>query len=157
HWDGEFDDAGALSDATIRALMVGDALLVDTDASAAWMREAPIPVGRAAEDAGDAARIERGADVFARAGCDACHAGELFADGAVHDVVPRSSDDAAALGMVSTPSLRGVRARAPFLHDGRAPTLRAMLDEANEENRHGDTAALTEDERADLVRYLESL
>ncbi|MGE3634134.1 MAG: hypothetical protein AB7P00_29815, partial [Sandaracinaceae bacterium] len=88
HWDGEFDDAGALSDATIRALMEGDALLVDTDAIAAWMREAPIPVGRAAEDAGDAARIERGADVFARAGCDACHAGELFADGAVHDVVP---------------------------------------------------------------------
>jgi len=49
---------------------------------------------------------------------------------------------------VDTPTLRGVRGRAPYLHDGRAPDLRAAID--------AHRAAAVSDMPA-LVRYLESL
>lgn len=152
HWDGEFDDAAALTQTTIRELMEGDGLLVDLDAMAAWMAESPIPMGRPVRDAEDAAAVEAGRRVFDASGCGACHAGPLFTDELMHPVDTPSDDPDARLGAVSTPSLRGVRARPPFLHDGRAPTLDALFLE----HRHG-----LDDPSVDAVRplvaYLETL
>lgn len=157
HWDGEFDDAERLTQTTIRELMEGDGLLVDAEAIAAWMAEAPIPPGRPVSGAADAAAVARGEEVFARAGCGDCHAGPLLGGAEAHDVAPPSSDDAARMTLVSTPPLRGVRARPPYLHDGRAPTLRSLFTEHDPDDRHGRTAALTDAELDDLVRYLETL
>ena len=58
---------------------------------------------------------------------------------------------------VHTPSLAGVRARPPFLHDGRAPTLRAVLTDANPADAHARTSDLDAAALADLLAYLETL
>jgi hypothetical protein len=55
------------------------------------------------------------------------------------------------------PSLLDLRARAPYLHDGRAPTLRARFGPAGGGDAHGTTSQLDEAAIDDLVRYLESL
>lgn len=148
HWDGEFADAAELTRATIRGLMDGDGLVVDVAAVAAWMHAAPPPPGRPAWGDADAASIARGAAEFEAAGCAECHPAPLFADGLRHGVVEPSADADARLDAVDTPTLRGVRGRAPFLHDGRAPDLAAAV-EAHDGVTVGDMPA--------LVRYLESL
>lgn len=147
HWDGELPDAAELTRATIRGLMDGDGLVVDVAAVAAWMHALPPPPGRPAWDAADAALIERGAAEFAAA-CAECHPAPLFADGRRHAVTAPSADPDGRLEAVDTPTLRGVRGRAPFLHDGRAADLAAAVA-AHEAVTVGDLPA--------LVRYLESL
>lgn len=149
HWDGALADAAALSRDTIRGLMDGDALLVDVAAMAAWMATLPPPPGRPAFDAADAAQIAAGEAGFARAGCDGCHPGPIYADGMRHaGVVEPSADPDARMAWVDTPSLRGVRARGPWLHDGRAATLAEAVAAHRE---------ATVDDLAALVRFLESL
>jgi DNA-binding beta-propeller fold protein YncE len=53
-----------------------------------------------------------------------------------------------------TPALVGLAASAPYLHDGGAPTLRAVLTDRNPEDRHGRTSALSPDAIDALVAYL---
>jgi cytochrome c peroxidase len=90
-------------------------------------------------------------------GCDTCHAGAELTDAGwdgdtpiLHDVgtlLPTSGDRAGGpLTGLRTPSLRGLHATAPYLHDGRAPTLAEAL------TAHGVT--LGEADTADLVAYL---
>jgi cytochrome c peroxidase len=59
----------------------------------------------------------------------------------------------ADLGRFKTPSLRALSARAPYFHNGIAPTLDAVV-------RHYETHfgfSLTDEERADLVAFLNAL
>ncbi|HJL16113.1 MAG TPA: c-type cytochrome [Sandaracinaceae bacterium LLY-WYZ-13_1] len=157
HWDGEFEDASVLARTTIRELMEGDGLFVDTDAMAAWMAEAPIPPGRPVRGEADRARVERGRALFGESGCAGCHAGPLLADGEAHAVVTPSADEPARMAAVQTPTLRAVRARPPYLHDGRAPTLRSVLTEHAVDDRHGETSHLSDADVDALVAYLETL
>ena len=98
-------------------------------------------------------------------GCRDCHRGESFTDSSIppvlHDVgtlLPTSGDRlGAALVGIDTPTLLGVWATAPYLHDGRADTLRAVLTTHNVDDRHGRTSHLTATEIDDLVAYLRSL
>ena len=153
HWDGEFADAASLARSTIRELMEGDALLVDTAAIAAWLDQAPRPPA----PRGDMALVLRGQQVFTASGCDGCHHGPQLTDGLLHAVVPDSDDADANIDAVVTRPLLAVRARAPYLHDGRAQTLYDVHALHNREDRHGRTSTLTEDDRRALVAYLESL
>ena len=153
HWDGEFDDGGELSRTTIRELMEGDGLFVDTEAIAAYMAEVSPPPGRPAADPALAAR---GAELFA-ARCAECHGGPLLADGEAHAVLAPSADPAGRLERAYTPPLRGVRARPPYLHDGRAPTLRAVLVDHNPDDAHGRTSDLAPEDLDALVAHLETL
>jgi MYXO-CTERM domain-containing protein len=102
-----------------------------------------------------------GREVFTRAGCPECHGGRDFTDsssGALHDVGtlrPTSGQRlGAALEGIDTPTLRGVWATAPYLHDGSAATLQEVLFDRNPDDRHGRTRALVEKDRAALVSYL---
>lgn len=73
----------------------------------------------------DEAVVKHGAEVFASAGCTTCHTGAKTTDGAKHKV-----DAAGAAfpgGEFATPSLRFVGGTGPYFHDGRYPTLRALL------------------------------
>ena len=90
-------------------------------------------------------------------GCDTCHAGDELTDAAwvdgepvLHDVgtLLETSGDRAGepLTGLRTPSLRGLFATAPYLHDGRAATLEDALTE------HG--FELEKSREGDLVRYL---
>lgn len=58
-------------------------------------------------------------------------------------------------GTFNTPSLRGLRLTAPYLHDGSAPTLEALLEMTD--GLMGQTSHLTHEERADLIFYLKTL
>jgi cytochrome c peroxidase/DNA-binding beta-propeller fold protein YncE len=94
--------------------------------------------------------VALGKEVFERqdVGCASCHSGEYYTDTLRHDIfgpVP-----------TETPTLRGIAASAPYLHDGSAPTLRAVVEYARS-GRMGDTSSLTDREREALVAYLESL
>lgn len=151
HWDGEHESAQALTLGTIRALLEGDGLLVELDAIAAYMEELAPPPPRPADDPSAAAR---GRALF-DARCASCHPGG-GSDGLAHTIVPPNDDAAASLERAFTPTLQAVRARPPYLHDGRAATLRDVLTTADPDARHG-AADLSEDELDDLVAYLETL
>ena len=57
---------------------------------------------------------------------------------------------------MQTPTLLGLAARAPYFHDGRAPTLESRLTEWHTPG-HGDLGGLDQGQIEDLVRYLASL
>ena len=100
---------------------------------------------------------EAGARVFVAAGCGDCHAGAEFSDRQRHGVLAPSSDPAARIDRVDTPTLLGVYARAPYLHDGRAATLREVLTTHNANDLHGRTSGLSAGELAALEAYLQTL
>ena len=56
-----------------------------------------------------------------------------------------------------TPTLLGVYRTAPYLHHGKAETLREVLVEQNRGDRHGRTSHLGPAELDDLVEFLKSL
>lgn len=132
----------------------------------------------------DPARVTRGEAVFHRpeVGCTRCHDGPAFTDSGrdnaaldlagpvtLHDVgtcargtppdLAHTDDENHAREpcLFDTPTLRGVHATAPYLHDGSAATLRDVLTTRNASDRHGRTSALTPDEVVDLVEFLRSL
>jgi cytochrome c peroxidase len=55
------------------------------------------------------------------------------------------------------PTLLDLWATAPYLHDGSAPTLRAVLVDRNLDGRHSDLSALSDADLDDLVAFLLSL
>jgi len=78
--------------------------------------------------------------LFERIGCATCHVPELpgaqgavplYSDLLLHDVHPPSfrgmAEPGAEAGVYRTPPLWGVRLSAPYLHDGRASTLRKAI------------------------------
>jgi cytochrome c peroxidase len=56
-----------------------------------------------------------------------------------------------------TPSLLGVYKTAPYLHHGKAATLRDVLTTNNAGDRHGRTSHLTPGGINDLVEFLKAL
>lgn len=129
----------------------------ELDAMAAWIlsRAAEPPRSPWREEDGSwTAEAELGRERFAALGCDECHADPRGTDAGwnedgspvLHDVgtILESSGGRAggALTGLRTPPLVGLFATAPYLHDGRAPTLEDAL-----------TAHGIEPE-PELVRYL---
>ena len=102
------------------------------------------------------AAAERGRALFeGKASCAGCHPAPLFTDRKQHDVgvhTPLEPD-----GRYDTPSLVECYRTGPYLHDGRAATLRETFAKHNPDDRHGRTGGLTVEELDDLVAYLRSL
>ncbi len=148
HWEGDLPDLRAFTNLVMvrrmGAPMPTEPQLASFASFIDGVRALHAPVA-------DAAAAERGREVFERplVGCAACHSGETLTNNQTMDV--------GTGGAFQVPSLRGVRWRAPFLHDGRAATLADRLGPNGGGEQHGHTAALTDAERADLVAYLESL
>lgn len=103
------------------------------------------------------AAAERGLAVYRspRAACTTCHPAPTFTDGDVH-VVGLESDRDVYRGY-NPPSLRGLYDSAPYLHDGRSPTLRETLTGDHAPDLVTGLGDLTEQELDDLIAYLESL
>ncbi len=120
---------------------------------------------------------KRGLTVFrGKALCFICHSGGNFTDEKFHNlgvdwdsehvdlgryVVTKIPKD---MGAFKTPTLREILRTAPYMHDGRFGTLRQVVDfyaEGGIANPHKDPLIqpleLTENERDDLVQFLESL
>ncbi len=99
--------------------------------------------------------LARGKQLFTVAGCDNCHPAPSFSDLKFHDLGFGTSND--FRNRFDTPSLRSCYRTAPYLHDGRAPTLRSIFTDHNPDNVHGRTKGFTDQELDDLVAYLRSL
>ncbi len=143
HWNGEAPDLRAIMSLTFQGRMQGPALTAEQDdAVAGWLTALPAlaPSPTTAPRA-----VLRGRAIFEgpAARCSSCHAGTL-----------RTNNASVDLGLseaIQVPSLVGVAHRAPYLHDGSAPNLRAVLQAP-----HGG-ALVKSDEIEDLVAFLESL
>jgi len=99
--------------------------------------------------------IARGKRLFAVAGCDICHPAPSFSDLKFHDLGLGTPND--FRNRFDTPSLRSSYRTAPYLHDGRAPTLKSIFTENNPDDIHGRTRGFTDQEMDDLVAYVRSL
>lgn len=98
---------------------------------------------------------ERGKTLFNGKGrCASCHQGELYTSTKKYDV--KIEDDGSPFDRWNPPSLRGVRDRRPYLHDGRAETLEEVLRTVHAPEKLGGQA-LTPEERRDLIEFLRSL
>lgn len=118
------------------------------EAVAAYIESTP-EIDHALRGARSAA-ADRGAALFAdpEVGCASCHRGPRFTDQQPHDLY--------GLEQVDTPSLVGVATTAPYLHDGSAQTLRAVLEGATAAGM-GDLSGLDEAALSDLEAYLRTL
>jgi YVTN family beta-propeller protein len=135
-----------------------DALAVYTNAFA--FRLSPhAPAGKLS------AAAERGKAVFfsKEANCASCHAGPYFSDSSLkqpfvrHDV-GTGDHPAEKIGpRYDTPTLLGVYRQGPYLHDGRAATLKDVLTTCNKGDKHGKTSHLKSAEVDDLVAFLKAL
>jgi YVTN family beta-propeller protein len=109
---------------------------------------------------------ERGKTLFfdQAVGCAGCHGGPYYTDSRLekpfllHDVGTGSDDPTEKMGpRYDTPTLLGVYRTAPYLHHGKAATLRDVLTTTNKGDRHGRTSHLKPAEIDDLVEFLRSL
>ncbi len=107
-------------------------------------------------DGGLTPAAKRGEALFrsSKTNCSSCHSGPEFTDGKRHDVGLNERGD--VYKGHNPPSLRGVYDKDPYLHDGRAKTLRdALTGDHAPENVGGEP--ISETELDDLIAYLKSL
>lgn len=123
---------------------LGDAELAAIAAYVDHSRDVDLPLKGSDDPA-----VARGKALFERGdvGCAGCHRGPAFTDNQNHR--------AFGLAAVDTPTLRGIAATAPYLHDGRFATLTELLGSLD--GQMGDTSMLSDAERADLEAWLRSL
>ncbi len=143
HWDGSEKELGGLLDDVLKNRMGGTPPSDRGAALGAWLDGLPTP---APAPSTNIAAVARGKDHFQGAGqCASCHAGDALTNNSVVDIGTGAA--------FKVPSLLGVAARAPFLHDGCAATLADRFGACGGD-RHGVAAP---DQIADLVAYLETL
>ena len=149
HWEGDMEDFTTLVD----EVMVGRMSLpsrpnhTQLDSFLGWVDTVKRPTARF----GDADAVARGKELFfdPKVGCDGCHSGPMLTTREIFDV--------GTGGNFVVPSLVGIAARAPFIHDGCAPTLRDRFSACGGGDQHGKTSHLNDGELDDLVAYLETL
>lgn len=112
------------------------------------------------------ASAQRGKTLFLSdaVGCAKCHSGPYYTDSRLqkpfnlHDVGTGGDDPSEKMGpKYDTPTLLGVYRSAPYLHHGKAKTLRDVLTTCNKNDQHGKTSHLKANEIDDLVAFLKSL
>lgn len=148
-WTGAVRSITSEAMLTSQGRMGGEGLDTATaEQIAAFVATIPLPL--VAHAPRDEAAVKRGAELFARAdvGCAGCHPAPLYTDNLAHPMY--------GLAAVNTPSLLGLATTAPYLHDGSAPTLAAVLATARG-GAMGDVSMLGDEEIADLEAFLGSL
>lgn len=116
----------------------------------------PEPSPHRAPDGKLTEAAQRGQGLFeGKAGCAQCHPAPLFTDRKMHNVGVLSENEPD--GKYDVPSLLEAYRTAPYLHDGRALTLKDVLTTHNRSGQHGEASELNPQEIDDLVAYLQSL
>ncbi|MFK7967098.1 MAG: RICIN domain-containing protein [Burkholderiaceae bacterium] len=105
-----------------------------------------------------------GRDVFQSLGCQTCHSGQTFTDspqGRLHDIgtVDSATGQRAGLALsgLDTPTLRGVWATAPYLHDGSASTLDEAVLAHRAPGLPFDSNEVSAQDMRQLVSYLKQI
>jgi len=100
--------------------------------------------------------LRRGCEIFFQSGCADCHQPPAFTNRAS---LPNQCmfPDQPEFEWLDVPSLRGIWRSAPYLHDHRAADLQSLLGRENPANRHGRTAALSQEQKRDLEAFLQCL
>ena len=97
----------------------------------------------------------RGREVFKTAGCVRCHPHPYFT---TKELVATGTATGLDEGKsVLVPSLAEVWRTAPYLHDGRAKTIREAITTCNPGDIRGKTSSLNNRELEDLINYVQSL
>jgi cytochrome c peroxidase len=119
-------------------------------------------------------KAKRGFVLFnTKANCAVCHTGWRFTDDGFHDIGISGTDEGRAKVAprieqlrfaFKTPTLRNIADRAPYLHDGSARTLEAVVDlynnptlERGSRSTEVKPLGLTAEEKGELVAFLKTL
>ncbi len=136
----------------IRTILFASRPKTDADAIVAYVSSLePMPSPHV-HQAGATAVAERGKHVFEKAGCSECHVGDYFTIQENRAVGTYTEGDHNR--RFDVPTLREVWRSAPYLHDGRAPTLKSIFTQFDPDNLHGDHVQLSEQELDDLINYV---
>jgi mono/diheme cytochrome c family protein len=149
HWDGDLTDLNHLMSKVFVERMGGMEQSEDrVEALTDWLSGVPAIPGRESVDV-DA--VARGKAIYEndKAACASCHGGAQLTNSETVDVGTGRA--------FQVPSLKGIRNRAPFMHDGCAPTLLDRFEPSCGGTNHGDLSGLTDADLADLVAYLDTL
>jgi len=151
HWAGDLPNVGELMSEVFVGRMGGvreSSSRVSALSEWLFALRAPAPIRDGSDEA-----AQRGQALFqsSEVGCTNCHSGAKLTDNRSVAI------DSVATTKLQVPSLIAVGYRAPFMHNGCAATLAARFDPKCGGDQHGNTAALSEAQRGDLVAYLESL
>lgn len=152
HWEGELPSVASLMDEVFVERMGGVFQSEQRLASLEhWLFTALRPVQlRETDDASERGRLlfESG-----EVGCASCHSGSALTDNLSHLVGTTKKGV-----RLQTPSLVGIAAHPPYLHDGCAKTLRERFNpDCGGGDEHGRTSHLSDPQLDDLVAYLETL
>lgn len=151
HWDGDMSGLDAImSEVFVRrmgGLHQGPRHVL---AFSKWMTTLPsLPVS----PRGTQSQIDHGKELFeGKADCASCHSGTHFTSNQNKDVGTGRS--------FQVPMLKGISHRAPYMHDGCAPTLHDRFvgpASCTGGDKHGNVSILSTQEIDDLVAYLETL
>ncbi|MCC7538293.1 MAG: hypothetical protein IT379_18860, partial [Deltaproteobacteria bacterium] len=148
HWHGSARSLEQSIAETVRRL--GGAGLAADEAQrlADHLRHGLLPVPRRVANQGDSVAVARGAELFETLGCPRCHDPALaYQDGQRYSMLGTAEDPGEPLDV---PSLRSLRLGAPYLHDGRARDLGAVLDGGSMGTR---AASLPPRDRASLIAF----
>ena len=102
------------------------------------------------------ATANAGREHFLALGCASCHTGPRFTDSLRHDVGTIQSSSGQGIGQAlagvgfETPTLKGLWASGPYLHNGQAGSIEAALLVPG----HDLASSLDAQQRSDLVDYL---
>jgi cytochrome c peroxidase len=103
------------------------------------------------------AAAKRGKVIFddPKVGCVTCHPAPLYTDLRTYETDTMGPYD--QRGDFDTPTLVEAYRTGPWLHDGRAVTMREVLKDYNKNDKHGVTSQLAEQQLGDLAAYVLSL
>lgn len=152
HWDGDMKGLDEIMSEVFVNRMGGDPATAGprrVRAFGTWVDQIPVLPLSPIEDQ-DA--VARGDALFRdpTVGCASCHSGEKLTN--------NQSADVGTGQAFQVPTLVGLASRAPYLHDGCAPTLAARFDPTcGGGDKHGKTSHLTGAQIGDLVAFLEAL
>ena len=148
HWSGQFTSVfDLLAEVFTKRMGGGPLSALDAMAVGAWLDALPVPVPA---KTADPALASVGQQLFnsPAVGCVSCHSGTHYTNNQTMDV---------GTGVkVQTPSLIGVAARLPVMHDGCAKTLYDRFGPCGG-TKHGNTTELSAGDITALVAFLESL
>jgi YVTN family beta-propeller protein len=173
NWAGDMTELQDTLEDQIRNVMLGDGLIesgefdptrdhrdagrsADLDALTAYVASLepwPSPYREADGSLSEAA--ERGMRLFLSGSPNCgCHTPPLYSDLQAHNLTG-AAFSLETYESFDTPTLRGLWATAPYLHDGVAPTLEDVLTRTDPV--HSVASGLTEQQLADLIAFLRSL